>query len=106
MPEFSSWELGQIRDALADEARTHHSSPAVSALRAACVHHLIWNNYYRDCWADPTFAPRLQYLRTLILEGHTGLDTDFPVAAAVPIITALLDRIEAAEPDDEEVSFE
>ncbi len=88
--DFTSWELGQVRDALAAEAREHPAAPAVGVLRAACVRHLVWNNYFR----------------ALILEKSTGLDTDFPVAQAVPALTALLDRIEAGEPvDDEEVPF-
>lgn len=110
LAEFTSWELGEIRDALERVAAEHPAAPAVGALRAACVKHLVWDHYYRDCWSDPRFTPRLAFLRAAILDGITGPDIEFPVAHAVPRLTALLGQLEAIEhpedlPESEEFEF-
>lgn len=63
---FTSYDLGRVLEALRAARAEHPDQPPNHAFRAACIDLLPFDHRWRECWADPTFLPRYQWLRAAL----------------------------------------
>jgi hypothetical protein len=96
LPGVTSYELGRIREHVADHARQFPTGIWAQAYRAASTRHLVAIPGRQGPWSDPTFVAKYDAIRAAIVAASPSGEVQ-TIAEAVQALGTLLERKQLLE---------